>query len=132
MQIPHPFGKAFAHGDLLIFSALVLLEASTEGEHEQGQSISMDVARLFAKIFAILFIGGFVATKYDILNIESQLLLKPDNNMHEMLARKMTAYSCLNCTIALVSVVSSIMLFWANVNREKRQQFSDLAQQSHQ
>jgi hypothetical protein len=130
MEIPHPFGKAFAHGDLLIFSALVLLEAATEGEYNQEQSVPMEVARILAKIFAILFIGGFVATKYDILDKENQLLLQHASTTHEMLAKKMLAYSCLNCTVALVSVGSSIMLFWFNVNQEKKQQFANLAQQT--
>ena len=129
LEIPHSFGRAFAHGDLLIFSALVLMEAATEGERNQDQSMAMEAIRIIAKILAIILIIGFVATKADILRKENELVMLAIPNGHEMLTKKMLAYSCLNCTVALVSVVSSVLLFWFNVDGEKKQEFDGLAAQ---
>jgi hypothetical protein len=129
LEIPHSFGRAFAHGDLLIFSALVLMEAATEGEQNQEQTMTMEAIRIIAKIFAIIFIIGFVATKADILRKENELVMAVVPGGHDMLSKKMLAYSCLNCTVALVSVVSSVLLFWFNVDKEKKQEFDGLAAQ---
>jgi hypothetical protein len=127
LEIPHSFGRAFAHGDLLIFSALVLMEAATEGEQNQDQTMTMEVVRIIAKILAIVFIVGFVATKADILRKENELAITAVPGGHDLLAKKMMAYSCLNCTVALVSVLSSVLLFWFNVDKEKQHQFLGLA-----
>src|SRR2546423_9545545 len=86
MEIPEPFGRAFSHGDLMVFSALVLLEAATEGEHNHAQSAAMDVARTAAKISAIIFIMGFVATKYDILSKEYHLFAQLTTQLASQIA----------------------------------------------
>jgi hypothetical protein len=131
LEIPDPFGMAFAHGELLVFSALVLFEAATEGEHLQ-ESTMLNAVRMSARIAAILLIGGFVATKSDVLFKENLLLMElpknPNAAGHDLLARKMFAYSWLNCTVALVSVVASIMIFWFTMHLEKKQTLDSLGQ----
>jgi hypothetical protein len=128
LEMPDSFGRAFAHGDLLVFSALVLLEAATEGEHLQKESTKMMLIRLGTRILAILLIVWFVATKSDILHKENDLLVNPNQSGHEMLTKKMLAYSCLNCAVALFSVVGSTLFFWFNVHREKKRQFESIGQ----
>lgn len=66
-KMDHPFERAFAHGDLLIFSALVLIEAVTEGEHQHGQSNFKRVGLQLAKVVAISFIMIFGFIKYDVI-----------------------------------------------------------------
>lgn len=144
----HSFGEAFAHGDLLVFSALVLLEAATEGEYGKKPSFKVEIVRLAARILAIFFIAIFILLKYDLLRREHEMLnilstlheltdsaaaQRMDssfNKAHGELFNKMRGYSCLNCTVALVSVVGSILLFWINVDREKRESLEELAQKS--
>lgn len=128
LEIPEPFSRAFAHGDLLVFSALVLLEAATEGEQFQKETTRMMALRLGARILAILFIVGFVATKSDILYKENQLLMNPSPAGHEKLASKMHAYSWFNCCVALFSVVGSILFFWFNVVKERKHQYKSFGQ----
>jgi len=128
LEIPDPFGKAFAHGDLLIFSALVLLEAATEGEYVVDENTKKMVVRIIAKIFAILLIVVFVATKSDVLNKENQLFSQFTTDGHLLLAKKMVAYSCLNCTVALVSVIGSVLMFWFNVHSQQQQEYARLGQ----
>jgi hypothetical protein len=128
LEIPEPFGRAFAHGDLLVFSALVLLEAATEGEHLQKETTKMMALRLGARILAILLIVGFVATKSDVLYKENQLLTNPDVAGHEKLASKMLAYSWLNCGVALFSVIGSTLFFWSNVHKERKEQYKSFGQ----
>jgi hypothetical protein len=129
LEIPEPFGRAFAHGDLLIFSALVLLEAATEGEHLQRETTKVMAVRVAVRILAILLIGGFIATKSDVLYKENQLLLQPNVAGQEKLSSKMLAYSWFNCGVALFSVVGSTLFFWFNVHRETKQQYKGFAQQ---
>lgn len=126
-DIPHPFGKAFAHGDLLVFSALVLMEAATEGEQDQKHNFRVEAVRHFAKVVAIFLLLMFLGTKLDILRRESELAAKHSADGHHLLTEKMLLYSSLNCAIALVSVVGSVFLFWYNVAKEKQNEFADLA-----
>lgn len=128
LEIPEPFGRAFAHGDLLVFSALVLLEAATEGEHLQKETTRSMAMRLGARILAILLIVGFIATKSDVLYKENQLLINPNAAGHEKLTNKMLAYSLLNCGVALFSVVGSTLFFWLNVHKERKEQYKSFGQ----
>ena len=128
LDIPEPFARAFAHGDLLIFSALVWLEAASEGEHIEEQSTKMVLLRIAVRIFAILLIVWFVGTKSDILNRENQLLLQPNAMAHEKLSNRMLTYSWLNCGVAAVSVVGSTLFFWLNVHYERKQLYRSLGQ----
>src|SRR5947209_2914352 len=74
LHLPHPFVRAFAHGDLLIFSSLVLMEASIVGEHIPQQSFWSLFNRIAAKIAAIVIIAIYAAIKYSVVLSEDELL----------------------------------------------------------
>jgi len=101
----NPFVKAFAHGDFLIFSALVLIEIAIEYKHaeiEEAQSPSLlfnvviEVVRVMA--FFLIFVFGFM--KYDVVAHEN---LEPN---------RMVVYSWFSCSVAVSSVLFSIYIFW--------------------
>jgi Sec-independent protein translocase protein TatA len=66
-EFDHPFERAFAHGDLLIFSALVLIEATIEGERQHGHRRLMRTGLQVLKVVAIAFIFFFGFIKYDVM-----------------------------------------------------------------
>src|SRR5262249_16227392 len=77
-DMPHPFGAAFAHGELLIFAAVLLIEVSFEGEELRGAPQErfdswFDGALPILKLLALLIIFAFGFIRYDAVSISSQL-----------------------------------------------------------
>ncbi|MFL6274462.1 MAG: hypothetical protein ACJ74G_04560 [Blastocatellia bacterium] len=111
-----PFAKAFAHGDFLIFSALVLIEVAIEYKHVLGAEaqmatlpfkVFMEIVRVAA--FFLIFLFGFM--KYDVVTHE----LEPDHS-------KLLGYSFFSCSVAIFSVLFSLYVFWkiTHLNTQKR------------
>lgn len=123
-DLPHSFERAFAHGDLLIFSALILLESAAEAEYAPYQSVRMGIARRCAWLFAIGCVLVFGFMKYSVMLKEPQLAISP-----EAVIGRMKAFACLNCTIAVVSILFSAFAYWKNVDLEKTAILNTLAEQ---
>jgi hypothetical protein len=87
LGLPHPFESAFAHGELLIFSVLILLEAAVEGEHlrRQSQKFQIVLGVLKVSAFFLLFIFGFMKT--DVLRYGQALETSPSFATVESSAR---------------------------------------------
>jgi uncharacterized membrane protein len=142
LHLPHSFIRAFAPGDLLIFSSLILMEAAIEGEHLPHQSFASLLARMLAKIFAIVFIASYVAIRYSVVLHENGLLKElaaiPQLNpaqvekLSEMSLNNMLPYSCFSCVVAIVSVIFSVLAFWKNVRFEQTVTIKRLQQESDQ
>jgi hypothetical protein len=140
LHLPHSFVRAFAPGDLLIFSSLILMEAAIEGEHLPHQSFAALLARMLAKIFAIVFIAVYVAIRYSVVLHENGMLKElaatPSVNsasmeqLTEISINNMMPYSYFSCAVALVSVIFSILAFWKNVRFEQTLTYKRLQQES--
>lgn len=128
LDLPYPFERAFSHGDLLIFSALILLESASEGEYTHAQSLGMGLARRAAWALAISFVLVFGFMKYSVILKEELLAKTTEASMTLLLTHKMRAFSCLNCTIAVVSVLFSGYAYWKNIDLEKTEKFKNLTQ----
>jgi hypothetical protein len=137
LHLPHPFVRAFAHGDLLIFSSLILLEAAIEGEHIPHQSFWSLFGRVIAKIFAVVFIAIYGVLKYKAVLNEDELA-KAVTTVHSdpaavaslssTIIDGMLPYSYFSCTIAIVSVIFSVLAFWKNVHLEQTLAYQRLAE----
>jgi len=140
LHLPHSFARAFAPGDLLIFSSLILMEAAIEGEHLPHQTFGSMAARMMAKIFAIVLIAVYVAIRYSVVLNENSMLkamasapqLNPESieKLSEISVNSMLPYSCLSCAVALVSVIFSVLAFWKNVRFEQTVTIKRLQQES--
>ncbi|HWT00832.1 MAG TPA: hypothetical protein VN256_11350 [Pyrinomonadaceae bacterium] len=139
LRLEHPFVRAFAHGDLLIFSSLILLEAAIEGENAPHQGFWALCSRMVAKISAILLIAVYVAIKYSaILNEQSLqdsiVKVKDDPSavtaLHNLTMNGMLPYSYFSCAVAVVSVIFSIFAFWNNLHLQQMMTYKRLAQET--
>lgn len=107
MKDHHPFERAFAHGELLIFSALVLIEAAVELKRARlGYD---ELLRAMAMI--TIFIFGFV--KYSAVQQERQL----DTNDLDAV-QQLFAVSFFNCAVALFAIAVSIYAFLQAIRTE--------------
>lgn len=101
--LDHAFGKAFAHGDLLIFAALLLMEVAQESKETNALLADDAMPRLSHAVvgylaitvsFLLIFILGVI--KYDVVSREGA-----DD------VRRFVAYSCLSCSVAICAVFLS-------------------------
>jgi hypothetical protein len=104
------FHQAFGTGDLLIFSALLLISMAVEFRRIQlveprllhdGWVESNSEAALFAAIIAFLFLGGI---KVDVMR--ANLFESPDG------MSKLTAYAVFSVAATLAAVSFTLRAFW--------------------
>jgi hypothetical protein len=125
LKVDHPFQRAFAHGDLLIFSALVMVEAAVE--LKEVRSRYDELLRFVAMSAIVIF--GFV--KYGAMLRESNLHhgdvsgLAPEaaaaavRAAHEA-AVDLHAFSFFNCAVAACAVIISLYSFLHAVRKKNR------------
>jgi hypothetical protein len=107
VKVQFPFERAFAHGELLIFSALVLIEAAVELKRAE---VGFDeLLRGFALLAIFLF--GFM--KYQAIQQEPHL----EKGEVEAVSQ-MFAFSFFNCAVALFAVAASVYAFLQAVRHE--------------
>ena len=122
--LKHPFAEAFAHGDLLLFSGLILMESAVEGEHIRKKGGLFHVFMSLAKVLAVLFLVGFAGTKIDVMWHQSRAI--PGSESPDLLA-KMATYSLVNWVTAIFAVFYSIAAFSMTVNKEREERLARIA-----
>src|SRR5215216_3026411 len=103
IKMDYPFQEAFKHGDLLIFSALILIEAAVEGEGIQSSTLWDQISEMASKAFAFFCIFVFAVVKFDVMTQEKNHSLDYEG--------KLFAYSLFGWTTAIVAVIISIYVF---------------------
>jgi hypothetical protein len=104
LDLDHPFQRAFQHGDLLVFSALILVEAAFELESSNLRDSGIHLVQLIAMMLAIFSIFTFVAVKFDVLRNEEAAHL----NLIQNYWLKMGVYACLGWCTAILSGVATV------------------------
>lgn len=125
LSLPHPYESAFAQGELLVFAALILLEAVVEGDHLRGGHLfHLCIGSVKIAAFALLFVLGFL--KADVLR-HADILDGAKTQTPAAQARgeentatlhRLQLYSSFNMGVAGVAVVASLASYLAIVNRE--------------
>lgn len=124
LELKHPYEKAFAHGDLLLFSVLILLEAAIEGEHLRSKDGWFHVLMALAKVGAVLLILIFGFMKADVVLQETRLVPGGDETA---LLGKLYAYSTFSWIVTVLSVIYSLLMFWTVVARECAERMTEMA-----
>ena len=119
LQTEHPFEKAFAHADLLIFSALILTEAVIEGEHTLVRDWRFQLGRHMALLLAFVALILYVVVKFDVMRYEDS----PNTN-------KMYVYSCVGWFMAVLSALISVYSFSKTSYQEATKELRSLAQET--
>ncbi len=106
-RISHPFEKAFSHGDLLIFSSLILIEAAVELKRTKlGYDELLRACALFT-----IFLFGFIK-----LQAMKQEPLLEQGSMDAI--NQLWAFSFFNCAVSVCAVIISIYTFLKAINNE--------------
>jgi hypothetical protein len=101
LGVDYPFEKAYADAGLLIFSALVLMEAAIEGEYSHIKDWRFHLGRHIALILALLSLILFTVVKIDVTR-----------NEHTPDYHKMLIYAWIGWFMAILSGILSIYEYW--------------------
>jgi hypothetical protein len=106
------FINAFGHGDLLLFSALVLLELSVEATHinadiERDVPDHIDSLIENSRFFSLIIILIYGAMKFVVGN---------HSGLNQMGERKLEAYCWFTLSVTFLVVSFSIFAFWKTLN----------------
>ena len=125
LELEHPFQRAFAHGDLILFSVLILLEAAIEGEHIRHRGAWFHIGMHLAKVLALFLIltFGFIKTDVMLQEIKVNSLENP-----EPIFLKLEFYSYLSWIVAAFAVIYSLLAFWSVVAREASERLAEFAE----
>jgi hypothetical protein len=110
-NLQHPFSKAFTPGELLLFSAVLLIEAGGQGRHHEH--LGLEFLRLIALIGGILLVAALVALKLFAIS--------------EFDEHRLTLYSCFACSVTLFSIVVSLLAFVLVTGREQQGALENIA-----
>jgi hypothetical protein len=110
-EIGHPFVRAFALGDLLLFSGLLLMEAAEEAK-TIGKPDAVDWSE-WIRAGAVFVLIAFSLLRHDALNKELKLL-----SGSEGVEAKLQLYALANLIIAVACVMFMVRLFWASEETE--------------
>jgi hypothetical protein len=119
VRVHHPFERAFAHGELLIFSALILIEAAVELKRAQ---LGYDEL-LRAGAMLTIFIFGFM--KYEAMQQEPHLETQ-NVAVAAAAVSQLFAFSFFNCVVAMFAIAVSIFAFLKSVNNENTETITHL------
>jgi hypothetical protein len=112
-KVSHPFEKAFAHGDLLIFSSLILIEAAVELKRTKlGYDELLRAGALFT-----IFLFGFIKLQA----MKQEPLLEKES---VDAITQLWYFSFFNCAVSVCAVIISIYTFLKAIKNEndKREQ----------
>lgn len=118
LGLHHAYEKAFAHGDLLIFAAFVLIEVVIEGEHKHVKNWRFQLGRHTAFVLAFVSLIFFIVVKIDVLRSEEA----PNIG-------KMYMYSCVGWFMAVLAGIISIYAFWKTAYDRTTKELDHLAQE---
>ena len=106
----HPFAAAFAHGELLIFAAVLFIEVSFEGEEIRGApdgSFSgwFDAFLPALRLMALMVIFIFGIVRYDVLALTDGSSTPSDQ---VDVAFKLAAYAAMNVATAVLAFAVAV------------------------
>lgn len=135
LKIDHPFQRAFAHGDLLIFSALILVEAAIELKDVKSRydELLRFVAMAVMVVFGMVKYGAMIREPH--LHQSGAPALSPEaaatltRVAHEA-AAELSAFSFFNCAVAACAVAATLYSLLHAVRRKSGSQVDKLEQGS--
>jgi len=107
VQREHPFQITFSDGDLMLFSAMLLIGFSihTKQMHLQWRASISDSWFSLPQAAGVVLLLLFVMLEYDVIH-------KGYFNLDVgVLPKRVTAYSCFSCSAALISIMFSVIKF---------------------
>lgn len=133
LKIDHPFQRAFAHGDLLIFSALILVEAAIELKEVKSRydELLRFVAMLMMVVFGMVKYGAMIREPH--LHESAAAGMPPEaaaavGQVASEAAAELSAFSFFNCAVAACAVAASLYAFLHAVRRKSVSQVDKLEQ----
>lgn len=125
MTLEHPFQRAFAHGELVLFAAILLFEVGVEAEWGSNQPRHLKVLSSLTKAFAALLMGLYWIIKHDVIVKEEALARESMVKVKAVLLSKLGSYAWLSCGVGAVSIIAAVLLLIAIVDYQKKEELRE-------
>lgn len=125
MTLEHPFQRAFAHGDLILFAAILLFEISVEAEWGNRQPRRLKVTTAVTKAVAALFMALFWVIKHSTILHEEALARATNGAIQQAILSKLATYAWVSCGVGAISVIAASLLLIAVVDHQKREELRE-------
>ena len=125
MTLEHPFQRAFAHGDFILFAAILLFEVGVEAEWGNRQPRHLKVSSAVTKAVAALFMALFWVIKHSTILNEEALARATDAGVRDAILAKLSTYAWVSCGVGVMSVVGASLLLVAVVDHQKREELRE-------
>jgi hypothetical protein len=113
-DLGHPFQRTFAHGELLVYSTILMIEVYIGVSHIEKKSTGMLIIQNFALLASFGFLLFFGFLKFQAILVENSVIkfeLGNDLVNAESFGLKLIRLSCINCSVAVLSSLFSILIF---------------------
>lgn len=127
LTLEHPFPRAFAHADFILFSAILLLEIGAESDGAALTPRGIRIGSAVARAVAVLFMPMYWVIKHDVLLQEDVLArIKPPSPQYAGALDKLRGYACFSCTVAIISLIVAALLAIALLEHHKAEELREL------
>jgi len=121
LTLEHPFQRAFAHGDLILFASILLFEIGVETEGGAHRPRWLWITAAVARALAFLLMPMYWIIKHDVILKEEQLA-RATHGASEPIISKLSVYAGFSCTVAVASLVIAACLAVAVLDYHKSEE----------
>jgi hypothetical protein len=125
MTLEHPFQRAFAQGDFILFAAILLFEVGVEAEWGSHQPRHLKVSSSLTKAVAALLMALYWVIKHDVIVKEEALARTSILASQQTILAKLSDYAWLSCGVGSVSLICAALLLIAVVDHQKREELRE-------
>lgn len=108
--VHHPYQRACAPGELLIFSALILIEVAQEAQSLRDTSVWFHIVRTSTILLGIAMIVPLAFIKLEAVQLEG--------SQAPGAAESLWAYSTFGCVVAAVAILCGFATFFITLSKE--------------
>jgi hypothetical protein len=123
IPMDHPFERAFAHGELILFASILLFEIGVDTEGGARRPRALVVATAVVRAVAFVLMPAYWVIKHDAIMKEERLAKLSEQALeHAAILEKLRGYAALSCTIAAASLLISGILAVAAFDYHKAEE----------
>ncbi|MBV9070693.1 MAG: hypothetical protein JO093_14870 [Acidobacteria bacterium] len=123
----HPFQRAFAPGDFILFSAILLFEIGAEADGGGLFPRGIRIGSALTRALAALLMPIYWVIRHDVMLKEDALACgKSPSPAYSALLHKLRNYGCFSCTVAVISLIIAALLAIALLEYHRTEELREL------
>jgi len=123
ITLEHPFQRAFAHGELILFGSILLFEIGVDTEGGAHRPWRLILTTSVVRAIAFVLMPVYWLIKHDVI-VKEERLAKLSNQTAEYVAivEKLRNYACMSCTVAVGCLILAGLVALSVLDYHKREE----------